>query len=136
MQHPVLIVDDDADFTTMIQRTLERHGEFQVHAVNDPFQALEAARRIKPSLVLLDIMMPGMDGGEVLLLIREDEELRHLPVILLTSLCTEIDGPRPTEPQDEEMNFLHKPVETEVLLRTARRAIGLPEASATGRRVA
>jgi CheY-like chemotaxis protein len=136
MQHPVLIVDDDADFTTMIQRTLERHGEFRVHAVNDPRLALAAARRFKPAAVLLDIMMPGMDGGEVLLRLREDEELRHLPVILLTSLCSEIDGPRPTDPQDEEMNFLHKPVETEILFRAVRRAIGLPQPTAVGQRVA
>src|SRR4051812_5997949 len=62
----ILIVDDEPDFTFMMGLTLEQTGQFEVRQENDAFQALATAREFLPDLILLDVMMPDMDGGDVL----------------------------------------------------------------------
>src|SRR5687768_17565512 len=72
----------------MLQRIFEREG-YQVRAVNDGLSALEAAQEIIPDLILLDIRMPGMNGFDVLRLLRESEITAGIPTILLTANARE-----------------------------------------------
>lgn len=83
--HTLLIVDDNATNRDMLTRRLHRVGLETVEA-QDGKEALEVARRERVDLVLMDIMMPVMDGFEALVAFKADAKLRHIPVIMLTSL--------------------------------------------------
>ncbi len=85
----VLIVDDDADSTHLVKILLEKTGNYVVLEENDPDKAHQSARNFKPDAILLDIMMPKTDGGEVAAQIEADPELRSTPIIFLTALVTE-----------------------------------------------
>jgi signal transduction histidine kinase len=84
----VLVADDNADMRKYVQRLL-RAGGFRVEAVTDGKKALAAARRLKPDLVLSDVMMPELDGLGLLTAFRKDPELRDTPVLLLSARAGE-----------------------------------------------
>jgi CheY-like chemotaxis protein len=88
----VLVIDDEADFTTLIKTTLEERGGYEVRAENNASRAIAAIREFKPDLILLDIMMPGdMDGSEIAREIRSDEKTRGIPTVFLTAAVTEAE---------------------------------------------
>jgi signal transduction histidine kinase/DNA-binding response OmpR family regulator/PAS domain-containing protein len=80
----VLVVDDDPKTRDMLRRTLQKAGWTVAEAANG-CEAIEALERAKPALVLLDLMMPGMDGFEVLERLHDDETWRDVPVIIITA---------------------------------------------------
>lgn len=88
MTHPIrlMIVDDEVALTRSIKLNLEDTGRYEVHVVNDSTQAVATALKVRPQVILLDLMMPGMDGGDVSAALRENARLAHIPVILLTAL--------------------------------------------------
>ncbi|HYX24619.1 MAG TPA: response regulator [Thermoanaerobaculia bacterium] len=81
----ILVVDDDADQLALEQTVLARAG-FAVSTLSDPLRAPDLARLGEFGAVVLDVMMPGMDGYELLDLLRADERTRSVPVLLLSSL--------------------------------------------------
>ncbi len=83
----IVIADDNADMREYLTHLLGKH--YIIHAVRDGIEAIEAARRLRPALVLADVMMPGSDGFAVLSAIRSDEALRSTPVILLSARAGE-----------------------------------------------
>ncbi len=83
-RHRVLVVDDEADVLLLCRANLEFEG-FEVLEAADGASALEQARRERPDVVLLDVMMPEMDGWQVLAALKEDEELAPIPVVMLTA---------------------------------------------------
>jgi DNA-binding response OmpR family regulator len=86
----VLIVDDDPVVRRMLQLTFESEG-FPVNTAGDGMEALESIRGDRPSVVILDIMMPKVDGLKVMTELHNDDELRTLPVILLSAKATSLD---------------------------------------------
>ena len=84
----ILIVDDDRDSTHLIKVLLEKISRYLVQEENDGAKAYESARGFRPDLILLDIMMPQIDGGEVAAQIDADRGLQRTPIIFLTSLVT------------------------------------------------
>jgi putative two-component system response regulator len=84
----ILIVDDDANSTHLVKILLERSGPYVVLEENDPTKADQTAHNFKPDVILLDIIMPKMDGGELALQIEADRELHDTPIIFLTALVT------------------------------------------------
>jgi PAS domain S-box-containing protein len=84
----VLIADDNADMRNYVRRLLQGAG-FQVETADDGEQALRVARRIKPALVLSDVMMPSLDGFGLLAALRSDSRLRDTPVLLLSARAGE-----------------------------------------------
>jgi CheY-like chemotaxis protein len=84
----ILIVDDDANSTHLVKILLERSGPYFVLEENDPTKADQTARNFKPDVILLDIVMPKMDGGELATQIEADRELHDTPIIFLTALVT------------------------------------------------
>jgi two-component system response regulator MtrA len=86
----ILCIEDDQDMIDYIQLILGKAG-FEVIGADGGAKGLEAMRREQPDLILLDLMMPGMDGAEVLLHKREDEAIRDIPVIALTALNSPFD---------------------------------------------
>ncbi len=85
----VLVVDDEPTISEIVSRYLERAG-YETHTANDGLVALEAIERLRPDLVVLDLMMPGIDGLEVLRRVRE-QPARRTAVILLTAKGEESD---------------------------------------------
>ncbi len=86
----VLIVEDEPDMVELLRWNLEKEG-YRVEAARDGIAALEAARRFGPDLVVLDLMLPGLDGFEVLKRLRAGRTSAHVPVILLTARTAETD---------------------------------------------
>ena len=84
MDKKILIVDDDFDTLHMVGKMLERHG-FQILAANNGEKALNVAQSEIPDLILLDVMMPGMDGYEVTRQLRAMENTAFIPIILFTA---------------------------------------------------
>ena len=89
----VLVVDDEAPIRELCRVNLELAG-FDVDEAGDGIQALDAVRRIRPDVVLLDVMMPNMDGWETLQRLKEDDETAEIAVILLTARSSEDDQMR------------------------------------------
>src|SRR4029077_5094046 len=84
----ILIVDDDANSTHLVKILLERSGPYLVLEENDAANADQTAHNFKPDVILLDIVMPKIDGGELATQIEADRELRDTPIIFVTALAT------------------------------------------------
>ena len=90
-QRRILIVDDDRDSTHVIKVLLEKIGAYLVLEENDATKAHQSARNFRPDLILLDIMMPERDGGDVSAQIEADPKLQRTPIIFLTALVTKAE---------------------------------------------
>ena len=87
MSEKILVVEDELTLQETLVYNLKRQG-YEVEAVGDGLAALEAARRIHPDLILLDLMLPGMDGFEVCRVLRQE---MNTPILMLTARDEEID---------------------------------------------
>ncbi len=90
----ILVVDDEKDLLDLIEYNLKKEG-FQVLKAENGEQGITLAKQSKPDLVLLDIMMPKMDGLEAVEIMRKDEDLKRIPIIFLTARSdekTEVEG--------------------------------------------
>ena len=111
----ILIIDDEMSFTRMVKLNLERTGEFEVREENKATAAIAAAREFKPDLILLDVIMPTMDGGDIASRIQNDKLLRGTPVIFLTATVSQREaGPKGLS--SGGALFLAKPVSLENLI--------------------
>ncbi len=86
----VLVVDDEKDIVQLIRYNLEREG-FRVESASDGNEALKKSNDLKPDLILLDIMLPGKDGYEVMKSLNQNEKTANIPVIFLTAKSAEFD---------------------------------------------
>jgi CheY-like chemotaxis protein len=116
MKKRILVVDDEPDFTTMLRLGLESHGYFEVREENDAEHARAAAREFDPDVVLLDIMMPEMEGSEVAAALKADPVTRDVPVIFLTALVSQADAPAGSCSSGGH-TFLPKDIRIEKLIR-------------------
>ena len=90
MSKKVLIADDEPNIVISLEFLMKREGH-QVSVARDGVQALEAIRRDRPDLVLLDVMMPGKTGYEVCAAVRADESLAGVKILMLTAKGRETD---------------------------------------------
>jgi two-component system, OmpR family, response regulator len=84
----VCYVEDDEDIQRIVRMSLERVGKMTVKIVGDPLVAVDAIVEFKPDLVLLDWMMPGMDGPTLFKRLRENPQTENLPVVFMTAKAT------------------------------------------------
>src|SRR6188768_1903506 len=84
MQDTVLVIEDEADVVDLLRYNLSRAG-FQVLIATDGLQGLEMARKNRPHIVVLDLMLPGMDGRAVCKALKKDPEMAEMPVVMLTA---------------------------------------------------
>ena len=113
--HPVLVIDDNAESRDVLRRTLEDDGHAVATAASGE-EGLAIARQLRPSLILLDVMMPGMDGWAVLRKLKADPELRTIPVTMVTVIDDEVRMGFALGAAE----YLTKPVDREHLLEVAR----------------
>ncbi len=115
----ILIVDDEEDVLTVLEKRLTVSGYSVIKAKNGN-EAIRLAKDKLPNLILLDIMMPGMDGTEVRRLLKEDPATKNIPVLFLTCLFTKGDASR--EGHEIANNFfIAKPYNPEELLREVKK---------------
>ncbi len=81
----ILVVDDEAGFTRLLKLNLECTGRYLVKVENDSGSAMETALDFHPDLVLMDVMMPGLDGGDLAYRFAGRPELKEVPIIFLTA---------------------------------------------------
>lgn len=81
----ILVVDDEKSLTSLLKLNLEDTGQYEVRVENWAEDALPAAHEFKPDLILLDIIMPRLPGGNVAALIDADPKLRGTPIVFLTA---------------------------------------------------
>jgi two-component system alkaline phosphatase synthesis response regulator PhoP len=86
----ILVVEDEADIRRLVRYNLEQEG-YTVWEAADGEEALAQARKQRPHLVVLDLMLPGMNGLEVCRVLRAEERTAELPVLMLTARATEVD---------------------------------------------
>ncbi len=123
MPKKILLVDDEAGFTQLLKMNLERSGSYQVRIENDSLKAVETAREFGPDVIILDVVMPGMDGGDVQAALADHPMLRSTPVIMLTALVESSELPSDSVAQAGENIVLPKPVDINLLTRAIEEAI-------------
>ena len=120
----VVCIEDEPEMIDLVKLILGRKGFDLVGAVGGR-EGLETVRRLKPDLVLLDLMMPDMDGWEVYQQMKADEELKDIPVVVVTAKAQSIDkvlGLHIAKVDD----YVTKPFGPQELLHSVRKVLGLP----------
>lgn len=109
----ILLVDDEADVTTLVAYHLKAKG-FQVEVVNDSTSSIGIARSFLPDLVILDVMMPDLNGIQICRMLRADPKLKRVPVIFLTAKAEENDRVQGLEIGADD--YICKPFSTKELV--------------------
>ncbi len=120
MKKKILIVDDEQDILELVRFNLEREG-FEVVTGENGEEALRLAERYTPDCILLDIMLPGLDGWEVCRRLKRSEHLRKIPVIMLTAKAEESDTVIGLELGADD--YITKPFSPKVLVARVRTAV-------------
>jgi len=123
----ILCVEDEADMIDLIRWILERHG-FQVRGALGGQEALRMVREKRPDMILLDIMMPEMDGWEVYRELKASPELEEIPVVVVTAKAQSIDkvlGLHIAKVDD----YITKPFGPHELLSAVEKVLGQAEGS-------
>ena len=110
----ILVVDDDQDLVELITDVLERDGRFEVRSVNNGFDAGMMVKEYRPDLIVLDVMLPDINGKEVCQRVRSDSSMDEVRIICISGMC---EPDRIEDLKHSGANeFLQKPFEAEVLL--------------------
>ncbi len=121
MAKTVLIVEDNELNMKLFRDLLEAHG-YQTTGTSNGVEALDLVRKIRPDLILMDIQLPQVSGLEVTRWIKDDPELRHIPVVAVTAFAMKGDEERIREGGCEA--YLSKPISVGKFIETVRRFIG------------
>ncbi len=125
----VLIIDDDVSLTRLMRLMLEKTQMYEVSVENRPASAMATARTVKPGVILLDLDMPGKDGGQVAREMQADPILKYAKIIVITALVS-TDEARVKEAVPNGMRYLAKPVDPMTLIDTIEEVLGTPNAPA------
>ncbi|OVE76389.1 hypothetical protein BVX97_01240 [bacterium E08(2017)] len=117
MAKKVLIVDDEVTLLKTLKDGLELEGQYNVRIVNDSRQAIDQMMEFMPDVVILDVMMPDMDGGEVAAKMLDYPMLKDIPVIFQTAVMSR-DEEAKHKPASSREHFLIKPVSLDEVART------------------
>ena len=123
----ILVVEDDVLILTMLTGILQAAG-YEVLTGRDGAEGLSRARAEQPDLILLDVMMPKLDGFKVARLLKSDRNYSHIPIIILTAKAGASDAELARQAGAD--CYLVKPVDADVLIEHVRRLLGgMPDAS-------
>ena len=111
----ILVVDDEIGFTRLLKLTLEQTNDYEVRVENRPERALTTAREFQPDLILLDMVMPRMFGGDVAAGLRADADLAATPIVFFTATVSRT-GLKKQDGMISGFPFLAKPSSVEEII--------------------
>jgi two-component system alkaline phosphatase synthesis response regulator PhoP len=121
----ILVVDDEPDFCSIVQVNLEKEG-FEVELAYSGVEGLEKVQASPPDAIVLDIMMPEMDGYEVCKQLKADEKYADIPVILLTAVASHVTSTRYSHRDGmstEADDYIAKPASAEEITESIKRLL-------------
>jgi CheY-like chemotaxis protein len=109
----IVMIDDEEDFCHFVKLNLEKNGRFRVYTATRGSDGISLIGQVNPDLILLDIVMPDMDGGEVAFNLKKDGETKDIPIIFITAIL---------QPAEEDKlrgkhHFLSKPITPDRLVK-------------------
>lgn len=121
MNKKILVIDDESSILTFLEKRLSCAG-YQVKTINNAEEGIKIAEEISPDLIILDILMPGMDGTEAAEKLRQNDSTKNIPIMFLSCLFSskdEISGNK----EIERSYYLAKPYNPKELLREIERIV-------------
>jgi len=123
MAKKIVLAEDEPQIARLVEFKLKKEG-YQVICKGNGEEALAAIKTEEPDLILLDVMMPVMDGYEVLRRVKEDENLKNIPVVMLTARAQERDVVKGIDMGADD--YITKPFHPAELLARVKRILGKP----------
>lgn len=120
----ILVVDDEIDIRFVIGKMLEREG-YEIIEADSGEQALEVLSSASPDLILLDVMMPGLDGYETCTEIKSREAIKNIPVVMLTAKTAESDKVKALEECGAQWH-ISKPIDRKKFIETVKWLLASP----------
>ncbi len=123
----ILVVDDEPDFCSIVQGNLEKEG-FAVEVAYDGKQGLEKVKANLPDAIVLDVMMPEMDGYEVCKQLKGDEKFSDIPILMLTAVASHVSSTRYSHYDGMSMeadDYLPKPASAEEITESLKGLLDL-----------
>jgi DNA-binding response OmpR family regulator len=119
----ILVVDDEPTFTRLLKLNLEAAGDYEVREEHAGNRVMTAVDEFKPDLILLDVVMPDLDGASVGTQLKEQEKLRGIPVVFVTAIVSRDEvGPQGNVIGDHL--FIAKPVKVKELVECIEQQLG------------
>lgn len=123
----ILIVDDEPDFSMIVKKNLEKEG-FEVELAYDGAEGLAKVRNNPPDAIVLDVMMPEIDGYKVCSTLKSDDKYSGIPIILLTAVASHVTSTRYSHYDGMSMeadDYLPKPASAEQITESIKRLLKL-----------
>jgi len=111
----ILIIDDEQNFTKTVKLNLEETGKYEVETKNNGVRCVPFVKRIRPDLILLDVLMPDIGGADVAAQLKEDEGVKDIPIVFITAAVTKDEAGSKFSLIGGRA-YLSKPVSTEDLI--------------------
>jgi CheY-like chemotaxis protein len=119
----ILIIDDEESVGVLVKRNLEHTGEFSVFIAQNGRDGIALAKLEKPDLILLDVVMPEMEGPDVAEALLKEETTKHIPIIFLTAIVTKEDIGQESMGGIGGRNYIAKPVSTHKLIECIKKVL-------------
>ncbi len=122
----ILVVDDEPDFASIVQSNLKKEG-FEVDVAYDGVEGLEKVKANPPDAIVLDVMMPEMDGYEMCAELKKDEKYQDIPIVMLTAVADHVGSTRYSHHDGMSMeadDYLPKPASADEILESVKQLIG------------
>lgn len=123
----ILVIDDSPSVTALLKLKLEDTGLYEVREENDGARSLDSAREFSPDLIVLDIVMPNMDGGDVEAQLRDDPQLQRTPVVFLTCAVKKDEVGQAGGMMIRGRLFIPKPIDMRFVLRSVEEYLSIPD---------
>jgi two-component system, OmpR family, alkaline phosphatase synthesis response regulator PhoP len=123
----ILVVDDEPDFASIVQENLKKEG-FEVEVAYDGVEGLEKVKANPPDAIVLDVMMPEMDGYELCAELKSDEQYQSIPIVLLTAVADHVSSTRYSHHNGmstEADDYLPKPASAEQITESVKGLLSL-----------
>jgi len=121
----ILVIDDNLNATRIVKLGLERVGNYEVRALNEPSQALTVARDFQPDLIMLDVCMPDVEGSELAEEIAGDPSFADTPIVFLTSIVTPQEAGKTGTLVVGSHEYIAKPARPEIIAACIERQLAL-----------
>lgn len=123
MKKKILVVDDEESFGDIVKLNLEYTGLYEVFVEREGLRAVESARREKPDLIILDMILPDMDGVAIFQALHEQAELKHIPVVFLTAFVSDRERKALSSKIGLKPHIESKPISSEKLIEFVRKHV-------------